>query len=82
LRDRQSSLLEAQQTLLNQSAARLAAGLVEGEPCLVCGATEPPGPAVAEAGEELVDEDAVEHLREQVEAQREKTRQVEAKLHA
>lgn len=82
LRDRQCSLLEAQQTLLNQSAARLAAGLVEGEPCLVCGATEHPGPAVAEAGEELVDEDAVEHLREQVEAQREKTRQVEAKLHA
>ncbi|RFU39356.1 SMC family ATPase, partial [Actinomadura logoneensis] len=62
-RDRHQDL---QQARLAGMAAVLAAELLPGEPCRVCGATEHPAPAAASA--DIPDEDAVERAREEFEA--------------
>ena len=80
LDEQQNTYLQAQRQLMEQAAVRLAAALEPGEPCLVCGATEHPQLATAEAGAQLVDEEHLQMLEEQLEAQRGVVSQHELKI--
>ncbi|MFJ2618059.1 AAA family ATPase [Glutamicibacter sp. NPDC087344] len=70
--DAQKALVDLQREQLGQSALRLAAALKDGEGCLVCGATEHPHPAQADAGAQLVDDEQIQQLDDVVAAQRAK----------
>ena len=50
-----ASFMELQERQIAQSAARLAANLISGEPCLVCGSCEHPAPAISHAGDLVSD---------------------------
>ena len=66
----EKSLVALQRQQLEQSALRLAAALEDGQACLVCGATEHPNPAQADAGAELVDDEQIQRLDDAVRAER------------
>ena len=68
--DAEKALLELRRTQLEQSALRLAAALEDGTPCLVCGATEHPEPARADAQAKLIDDEQIEQLSAAVDKER------------
>lgn len=82
LNDAQLELIAAQRRHLAQSAARLAAQLEPGEPCLVCGSTDHPQPTGAAENDELIDDELLEQLQDSLETQRQATGKREAQLHA
>ena len=68
----EKSLVALQREQLEQSALRLAAALEDGQACLVCGATEHPNPARADAGAQLVEDEQIQQLEAVVAAERTK----------
>ncbi len=61
-----TALMELQGRQVAQSAARLAADLISGEPCLVCGSCEHPAPAISLGGD-LVSDSQVQAAMDAVE---------------
>ncbi|WP_313812122.1 SMC family ATPase [Glutamicibacter sp.] len=66
----EKALLALQRTQLEQSALRLAAALEVGSACMVCGATEHPSPARADAEAQLIDDEQIEQLNSTVTRER------------